>query len=74
MYKIINRAFTEDEDSLLKKIEHHKKFNSQWGTIYNRDLVEFTKEDILEMCPKDVTDIRMPRRDDDNRLVKPPYN
>ena len=24
------------------------------------------------MCPKDVTDIRMPSRDDDNRLVGPP--
>ena len=24
------------------------------------------------MCPKDVTDIRMSRRDDDNRLVGPP--
>ena len=24
------------------------------------------------MCPKEVTDIRMPMRDDDNRLVGPP--
>ena len=23
------------------------------------------------MCPKDVVDIRMPRRDDDNRLMSP---
>ena len=37
--------------------------------MYGRDLVEFTKEDILEMRPKDVTDICMPRRDDKNRLM-----
>ena len=44
MYKIsINRAFTGDEDSLFEKIEPHK-FNSQWGTIYSRDLVELQKK------------------------------
>ena len=36
MYKIlIDRAFTEDEDSPFKK-NPHKNFNTQWGTIYNR--------------------------------------
>ena len=30
------------------------------------------KGEILEMCPKDVMDICMSRRDDDNRLVGPP--
>ena len=24
------------------------------------------------MCPKDITDVRMPRRDSDNRLIGPP--
>ena len=47
MYKIlIDRAFTEGEDNPFKKIESQKKFNTQWGTIYNRDLLEFTKGDI----------------------------
>ena len=56
MYKIlIDRAFTEDEDSPFKKIEPHKNFNTQWGTIYNKDLVEFMKEVVLEICPKDIT-------------------
>ena len=26
----------------------------------------------MEMCPKDVVDIHIPRRDDDNRLMGPP--
>ena len=47
MYKILtDRAFTEAADSPFKNIEPHKKFNTQWGTIYNRDLLEFTKGDI----------------------------
>ena len=73
MYKIlIDKAVTEDEDSPFKIIEPQKKFSPQWVTIYNRDLVEFTKEEILEMCPENVTDIRMPSRDDENRLMEPP--
>ena len=40
--------------------------------MYRRDQAEFTKEEIMEMCPKDVIDIYMPRRDDDNRLLGPP--
>ena len=36
MYKIlIDRAFTED-DSPFKKIKLHEKFNTHWGTMYNR--------------------------------------
>ena len=62
-----DRAFTEDEDNPIKKIEPYKNFNTQWGTIY-KDLVEFMNE-ILEMYPKNVTNILMPRRDDDNKLV-----
>ena len=51
MYKI-DSTFTEDEDSPFKKIEPHKRFNTQWGAIYNRDLVEFRKEEILEIYLK----------------------
>ena len=32
VYKIItNKVFTDDEDSSLKRIEPHKKINTQWG-------------------------------------------
>ena len=40
--------------------------------MYSRDLVEFTKEEIMKMCPRDVVDIHMPRRNNDNRLMGPP--
>ena len=73
VYKIItNKEFADDEDSCFEKIEPHKKFNTQWGTVYSRDLAEFMKKKIVEMCPKDVVDIQVHRKDDDNRLMGPP--
>ena len=48
MYKIlIDKAFTKDEDSPLKKIEPHKKFNTRWGTIYKR----FSRKRDIENVP-----------------------
>ena len=29
----MNKAFVEDEDSPFQKIEPHRKFNTQWGTV-----------------------------------------
>ena len=40
--------------------------------MYSRDLTEFTKEEVMKMFPKDVVEIPVPRRDDDNRLMGPP--
>ena len=69
-YKIIrNKTFTEDEDSLFKKIE---EINTHWGTVYSRDLAEFTKEEIIEMCPKDVVDICMLDGMTTTGLLSPP--
>ena len=76
MYKILtNKEFTEEKDSPFKRMKPHKNFNTQWRTVYNRDLAElaeFTKEEVIEMCPKDVVDILVTRRDDGNRLRGPP--
>ena len=69
---IINKAFTDDEVSPFEKIEPYKKFNTQWETVYSRDLAEFIKEEKIEMCPKNIVDIRVPRRDHDSRLIGPP--
>ena len=52
-------------------MQSHKKFKTQWETVYSRDLTEFTKEEIIEMCPKDVVDICIPRKYDENRLMGP---
>ena len=53
-------------------MDPHKKFNTHWGTLYSRDLAEFTKEKIMAMCPKNVVDIRVPRRNDWDRLMELP--
>ena len=42
------------------------------GALYSKNLAEFIKEQIMEMCPKDVVIICVPRRDDDNRIMGPP--
>ena len=36
-------------DSPFKKVKPHK-FNTQWGTVYSKDLAEFAKEEIMAMC------------------------
>ena len=53
----------------LRKNKPHKKFNNQWGTVYSRNLAEFTKEEIMEMCSKNEVDIRVPRRDDNWLII-----
>ena len=42
------------EDSIFEAIKPHRTFNFSKGTIYNYDLYEFSEEDILSMCPKEV--------------------
>ena len=32
----MDKAFVEDEDSSFQKTEPHRKFNTQWRTIYSR--------------------------------------
>ena len=55
-----------------KKNKPHKKFNTKWETVFSRDLAEFMKKEIIEMCPNGIVDIHMPRRNDDNRLMHLP--
>ena len=47
-------------------------FKTPWGIVYSRNLAEFVKEEIMEMCSKDVVNIRVPRKDHYNRLMGPP--
>ena len=56
----------------MEKLEPNKNFNTQWGTVYSKDLAEFTKEEIMALCTRDVVDIHVPSKDDDNRLMGPP--
>ena len=39
--------------------------------MYSRDMTEFTKEEIMKMCPKAVVDIHITKRNDDNMLMDP---
>ena len=53
-------------------MEAHEKFNTRWRTVYSRDLAEFTKEEIMAMCSKNVVDIHMPRKNSRDGLMGPP--
>ena len=62
MYKILtNKEFTEETHTSFKRVEPHKKSNAQWRTV-SKDLAEFMREEM--MCPKDVADIHVSRKDD----------
>ena len=72
MYKVLtNKEFTDETDSPFKKVEPHKKFNTQCGTVYSRQLAESTKKEITAMCIKDMVEICMPRSDNGDRLMGP---
>ena len=43
-----------EESELLVNIKPHLNFSYARGVIFNRDLYEFSEEEILEMCPKQV--------------------
>ena len=63
------------KNSQMKQTAHSIKQNlirslTQLGTVYSRDLAEFTKEEIMAMCPKVVVEIPVPRRDDGDRPME----
>ena len=35
-------------------------------------MAEFTRNEIMSMCPKDLVEIRVPKRDDGDKLMGPP--
>ena len=50
VYKIItNKEFTKEEDSPFVRLEPHKNFNIQWGTVYSGDLAEKGDNGNVEM-------------------------
>ena len=73
VHKILtNKAFTNETDSPFKKVEPHKKFNTLWETVYSRNLMEFTKKEMMAKCPKDVVDILVLKKYDRDWSMRPP--
>ena len=71
VYKIITEKEFTKKRQPFERAESQKNINTQWGTVYSRGLVEFTKKKIMAMWPKDDVDICVPRRNDDKRLMRP---
>ena len=50
--------FTPSQDDVISKIVPHHTFNTLKGIIYSRDLFEFSEEEILDMCPGTVYQVK----------------
>ena len=51
-----------EESEMLKEIKPHKNFSYGRGVIFDRDLYDFSEEEILDMCPANVFSVkRVPR-------------
>ena len=46
--------FKTEESEMLVNIKPHLNFSYARGVIFNRDLYEFSEDEILEMCPKQI--------------------
>ena len=42
------------ENGIFEAIKPHRTFNYSKGTVYNYDLYDFSEEEILSMCPREV--------------------
>ena len=60
-YILKNLEMDRDQNSQIQKIEPHRTFNSSKGVIFSRDLMEFTEDEIHQMCPEYVTEVRKGR-------------
>ena len=50
--------FHPPESSNILQMSPHKSFNTQRAIIYSKDLYEFSEEEILNMCPSNVCEVR----------------
>ena len=51
-YLYLSEGLANEDTCPFKKIEAHKKFNTNWWTIRSRDLVEYTKEEVEARSPE----------------------
>ena len=59
---LLSEGLTNSDTCPFKRIEAHKKFNTNWWTIRSRDLAEYTKEEVEARSPEWVLQVVMPRR------------
>ena len=52
------KNFQPSQCSNILKITPHASFNTQRAMIYSKDLYEFSEEEILNMCPSNVCEVR----------------
>ena len=50
--------FVPSREDIISKVVPHHSFNITKGVVYSRDLFEFSIEEILEMCPSTVYEVK----------------
>ena len=50
--------FKTSQDNIIASVVPHKSFNNSRGIVYSKELGEFMEEEILNMCPPNVLNIR----------------
>ena len=50
--------FSPSEEGNVQSVTPHRTFNTPRGVIYNRDLYEFSEEEILNLCPPSVFQVK----------------
>ena len=50
--------FNPPDSSNILQMSPHKSFNTQRAMIYSRDLYAYSEEEILDMCPSNVCEVR----------------
>ena len=50
--------FIPSQDDVISKVVPHHTFNTLKGIVYSRDLFDFSDQEILEMCPSSVYEVK----------------
>ena len=50
--------FIPSQEDVISKVVPHRTFNSLKGVVYSRDLFDFPEQEILQMCPASVYEVK----------------
>ena len=50
--------FKPESGSCIQFISPHKSFNTARGVVYSKDIYEFSEEEILQMCPPNIYQVK----------------
>ena len=52
------KNYIHSQEDIIAKIVPHRSFNTLKGVVYSRDLFDFPDQEILQMCPESVYEVK----------------